>query len=122
MLEVELPAVLAGVLDDEPAQEAGGRAVGEREARELAQQRRVAACVAEAPRRARRPVRMPHTGRLSTTTETRISACSWVGSSSQLRAARRQDASERTSSGLAAVVPFASARRPHAAAPRRRGG
>ena len=38
--------------------------------------------------------------RLSTTTETRISACSRVGSSSQLRAARCQEASERTSSGF----------------------
>ena len=55
--------------------------------------------------------------RLSTTTETRISACSWVGSSSQLRAARCQEASERTSSGLAAVVPFSSGVRPQARSP-----
>ena len=47
VLEVEPAAVLAGVLDDEPAQEAGRRAEGEREARELAQQGRVAARVAE---------------------------------------------------------------------------
>ena len=47
VLEVELPAVLAGVLDDQAAQEAGGRAEGEREARELAQQGRVPARVAE---------------------------------------------------------------------------
>ena len=83
---------------------------GRKESEKRASWRRSAGC-----RRASRkasasetPVWIPHTGRLSTTTETRISACSCVGSSSQLCAARRQDASERTSSGLAAVVPFAS--------------
>ena len=43
VLEVEAAAVLAAVLDDEPAQEAGGRPVRQREAREHPQQRRVAA-------------------------------------------------------------------------------
>ena len=117
VLEVEPPAVLAGVLDDEPAQEAGRRAVGEREARELAQQRRVAARVAERLGERDRRCASPHTVRLSTTTETRISACSCVGSSSQLRAARCHEASERTSSGFAAVVPRSSGRRPQAHEP-----
>ena len=53
VLEVQPPAVLAGVLDDQAAQEAGGRAEGEREARELAQEGRMPARVAQAPRRAR---------------------------------------------------------------------
>ena len=76
VLEVEPAAVLAAVLDDEPAQKAGRRAVGERKAREHA---------AAAPSWARRsrnvsatgvPVCTPQTGRLSTSTEARISAFS----------------------------------------------
>ena len=39
VLEIELTAVLAAVLDDESAEEAGRRAVGEREPRQQSQQR-----------------------------------------------------------------------------------
>ena len=104
--------MLARRLDHEPAEEAGGRAVREREPREQAEQRRVAG--------ARRklsaigvPVWRPHTGRLSTSTETSTSALSWVGSAIQLRTARSQDASERTKRGSDAVAPWASACSPH---------
>src|SRR6266704_215094 len=58
-----------------------------------------------------------HTGRLSASTDTRISAFSWVGSSARLRAARRQDASDRANSGLAALAPCSSGGSPQARRP-----
>ena len=67
------PRLLAAVLDDEAAEEAGRRAVREREAGQHAQQ----AGVLGARRKVSAtgvPVWTPHTGRLSTSTETRIRA------------------------------------------------
>ena len=60
---------------------------------------------------------MLHTGRLSASTDTRISAFSWVGSSDRLRAARCQEASDRAKIGLAALAPCASGDIPHARRP-----
>ena len=105
MLEVQPAAVLAGVLDDEPAQEAGGRAVGEREARQLAQQRRVAARGAEAPRRRDIPVcDAPHRAAVDDDGDEDQRLLLRRVLQPAARGARHE-ASERTSSGLAAVVP-----------------
>ncbi len=58
------------------------------------------------------PVCTPHTGRLSTITEARMSAFSWVGSDIQLCATCCQDATERTNGAAPALTPFSSMRRP----------
>ena len=50
-------------------------------------------------------------------TDTRISALSWVGSSDRLRAARCQEANDRAKIGLAALAPCSSGEIPQARRP-----
>ena len=105
VLEVEPSAVLAAVLDDEAAQEAGRRAVREREPGEQAQQRRVGSgragtcrppacrCARPTPagcRRAPRPAPAPSPG---------------SGRRSSCAPTRCQESSERTNGGFDAVAP-----------------
>src|SRR6185437_9796553 len=69
------------------------------------------------PPPARPPPAGLHTARLSASTDTRISALSWVGSSARLRAARRHDPSDRAKTGPAALAPCASDVSPQARSP-----